>query len=254
MEFRLELIPLEEYEPLIGARGPLKWSFLGIGRLELDLNGIVLPFKSTSEEPADNVMGVWRFWDELVDVIPSVTEPVTPALVELLEQDEFWSWYPRLSERRAPIMSGISSLRERALGWLYSERRVSPMFHRPTLFFWRCGEDLHIRWCLGDCWSSLPEEAPFGKTVVSWQEFRRAVTHFDHILREEMERRLGLVLTQGALDDKMAELTLDGESLSAEQLECSTRLCRAFARSCPKRDWIAVYSALKTLKGFLALG
>ena len=154
----------------------------------------------------------------------------------------------------APAWKAINELQERALGWLYDERQVPPISHcGPSLFFWLFEETVHIRW--GPVFTqSSPQKTPFGKAVVPWEQFIEAIVHFDSALMEKMGERLRQVIEEGALENKLGLLTLDEDSMRSEHRERAARLGLAFAKEPPAREWITVYSALKTLRGFLALG
>lgn len=96
--FNFELLPIEKIEPWRDADGPhLHWFGLSDGRYWLTVDGQDL-FRYQYQQDASDVTEyveyeVVRLWEDVLEIHPSVFDPIPPdmqALVETPERERAW--------------------------------------------------------------------------------------------------------------------------------------------------------------------
>jgi len=189
---------------------------------------------------------VVRLWEDMLDILPDVLNPVPePTAVRLEEPSEWLDWLARvevwmLDQDEAdeePL-----NLYLQAAGW-WSERMLdlSYLDDEPLLVFWRVDDHIHIYW------DSLNGEKlvwACDKLHVTMpvEDFRREMKHFHKRMIQEMSERISMVL--GQWDD--VGIRVEGDELKQEQRARSTWLDEQL-HTLPDENWDAVLKTIAQL-------
>ncbi|GCD93672.1 DUF5984 family protein [Embleya hyalina] len=182
---------------------------------------------------------VVRLWEDLVDLMPRIMEPVPPDLADFVPD--------RRLRAEGPAAPGV----EAAISW--AEGHVLDMGHlraAPDIRFRRAvsggGDTMTITWAHApdpDDDDPIRFTAPAtGRVTVPTEDFTAAVTAFDRELFTTMEERVAALEASGPPPG----VELDTIHLRREQHDRATWLPRALNRT-PDTDWPAVRSGAELL-------
>jgi Family of unknown function (DUF5984) len=256
MLFEFELLPIEAITPW-GTPPDLSlhWFGLTYGFYRLKIgdqyllnysNEIVeywkhkYPNAKFSDRPTWADYQVVRLWEDVLDMLPYILEPLPKKLAAVLEKgdDQIAKWKDRLYARhRNP--DAVSE----ATDWI-SQRCLNTWYLTagPSIRFWSADRDVYIKWdnraCVIDgvpVWS-----AQHGMYHLPADEFLREVHSFHERLMNAMEERVATVLENG----KNSAVQIDLAKLTKEQEERKQGLNQALARP---RSKLEIEAALKML-------
>ena len=228
IRFRFRLRPLADVEPW-GDRG-LHWFALTDGWYWIEVDGHRLfhhPSNADTGPSSPVDYYVVRLWEDVLEVLPSVLEPVPADLVDHMTSDQD-AWYG----------AGVEDA-EVALDWYGSHfMYTSYLAASPHILWWRSVADrdtITVDWRHSagrglDC--AVPRQ---GRASVSTELFLRAVEEFDRELIDAMDRRIAEI-EAGGLDP---DIQLDIEQLRQEHQLRSGTLAAAL-RHVSATDWTAV--------------
>jgi hypothetical protein len=139
-----------------------------------------------------------RLWEDLLEIIPSVLEPLPPDFAAIAADAGAWVlWETKAEQWKQDGPEADSNDRSKtfytAVSW-WSNRRLSAwhLQHSPYIWFWRVGDTVSFRW---DCLSRNEDgiqvwQAQTGELSLSIAEFIESVTTFDQRLIGEMRSRI----------------------------------------------------------------
>lgn len=248
IRFRFNLRPLADIEPWGGKNPTLHWFALTDGWYWIDLGGQELLRYS------DRVLQRWaarqggertlpyvdyyvvRLWEDVIDMVPEVTEPVPEDLVDFVAGDLFWA--SRENSPQAEAAGMWHSGHSMDMGYLRSAPRIR---------WWRTitnGEDR-----VTVAWQHRPDaEIEFagpqeGRVTVPIGEFVTAVTEFDRSLLTAMDQRIFELEAAGPPPGADVDLP----RLRHEHQIRSARLRSSWAREC-HTDWDVVRAGARELR------
>ncbi|OPC85321.1 hypothetical protein B4N89_26380 [Embleya scabrispora] len=251
MRFRFVLRAVEAVRPWGDEAPRLGWFILTDGWYWIEAGGHELlryadPARAEAfagpdavREPPYVDYHVVRLWEDLVDLMPRIMEPVPPDLADFVP------------DRRLRVEGSAAPDAEAAISW--AEGHVLDMGHlraAPDIRFRRAvsgGDDtMTITWAH----ASEPDDddpirftAPAtGRVSVPTEAFTAAVTDFDRDLFAAMEERVGALEASGPPPG----VELDTIHLRHEHRDRATWLRRALDRT-PDTDWPAVRSGAELL-------
>lgn len=242
--FNFALTPLAEVMPWGEPGAPsLHWFGLTRGQYWIAA-GQDLLLEYSAEEIARS--GLPRFCDyyivrlheDLLDMLPSILEPVPGDLAPWLqraERDALYAWEPEDEE--------AWDKRDLALSWI-SGRTLDLGYLSPAadIRLWSDLTSVYIAW---DNRGFSSGEAPAwsaqaGSIALQRPMFEVQVHSFHARLMQEMAERVEAVVG-GALDPAIA---IDLDQLAREQEQRGRALEAALARRSPSTDWTRVYQAI----------
>ncbi|MFC8449603.1 DUF5984 family protein [Kitasatospora sp. NPDC057223] len=255
LRFRFDLRALEDVRPWGDARRPtLHWFALTQGWYWIELGGHELLRYSdrtlrrwreeygVEERPYVDYFVV-RIWEDVLEILADVMEPVPPDLVRFVSSDLAGS----------PVWDDedIGAETEAAADW-HARRTMymGPLVNAPQLRWWRTTSDGTDR--ITVTWAHEPgHEIGFaapatGRLTMATSALTAAVTELDRALLAAMEGRVAAVEAVGGLPG----VDLDPERLRREHRDRAARADRARTRT-PVTDWAAVRAGART---FLAAG
>ncbi|WP_280670683.1 MULTISPECIES: DUF5984 family protein [unclassified Kitasatospora] len=260
IQFRFGLLPVHDIHPWGGERPELSWFGLTDGWYCIDLAGHELlrysdrtlerlRGRQSGAQPSPYVdYFVVRLWEDVLDVLAAVMEPVPADLVGFVSEDHA-DWPPSDGlEAAAEMDVDAESEVEAAAVWRGDHWfSMGHLRNPPELCWWRTlgeGEDvITVTWRHrpdADIEFAAPET---GRVTVPTSEFVAAVTEFDRALLAAMEQRVA-ELEAGGIP---AGVHIDLRHLRREQQDRATWLQRAWARE-PTTDWAAVRAGALTLQ------
>jgi hypothetical protein len=198
---------------------------------------------------------VVRLWEDVLDILPTVLDPVPADIGSRLEPQHDWlGWYRRVHDRLAA--AGISDAEaeqiERGTRWS-TERRLDTGYLTagPNIFFWRTEDTIHVAWdnrdgfAVGEpLWSSS-----HGHISMALADFNDEVKDFNDRLMSAMADRVDGVRREWPHPD----VVIDAEQLDREQKERSTWLHKAVERADrhSAEDWDGVREEMRRLDRML---
>jgi hypothetical protein len=265
MLFNFELRPLDEVTPV--GKAPdlyLSWFWLTDGWYWIDLGSEEL-FKYTPEmvehwsqaapdpQPQSPLRPyvdyyVVRLWEDIIDMLPAVLEPIPAPLVALLTPQASWdTWFKRLHDKweREDYDEETTYLYADAISW-WSERRLSTSHLKGgcNIHFWTDGKELFIDWDNRglEIEGKAAWAATWGRTSMPLQSFTDALTSFDKRLMDEMASRIEQIKANWLHRD----ISTDVDSLQKEQAQRAGWLAEAFkkAKERPPTPWGEVLERL----------
>lgn len=192
---------------------------------------------------------VARLWEDVLNILPDVLEPVPKALAQHLGSGGAWHEWMRVAWT-TPELQTLDSM-ERvydATNW-WITRRVDTAYLQagPNIWFWSDGESLHLEWDNHECTlDGQPAwEAAVGEDITPTEEFLAEVRNFDMRLIRRMHDRVTLV--QGG--EARPGITLD-PGLSEDQRQRAQRLSTVLAHTTPREptDWESVIRAVEAIQ------
>lgn len=262
MLFHFNLRPLEEVEPWGGEKPRLSWFGLSdgwcwwqVGTQELfRYTPAVLAYWAAEfpayPKPLPYVdYQVVRPWEDLLQCLPTVLEPVPDGLVQHTQDMEKWNglrehvwlWANEKDDDEA------WDLQDTACRW-WSERSWDAGYlrHPPKVWLWVQGDTFHLRWDnRAVTLDALPVwDATTGEITMPVSAFVEEVRSFHERFMAAMSERVAAVLAGGLRSD--IEISL--EWLVKEQQDRSTWLTNALSRKPPEQDWDKVREAINTVE------
>jgi len=244
--FNFTLAPLAEVMPW-GEPGALSLHWFGLTQGQYWIAaGQDLLLEYSAEEVARS--GLPRFCDyyvvrlheDLLDMLPSILEPVPEDLAPWLqraERDALYAWEPQAEE--------AWDTRDLALSWI-SGRTLDLRYLSAAadIRLWSYLTSVYIAW---DNRGFLNGEAPAwsaqaGSIALQRSMFEAQLRSFHARLMQELAERVEAVVG-GALDSAIA---IDLHQLAREQEQRGGALEAALARSSPSTNWTQVRKAMST--------
>ena len=192
---------------------------------------------------------VVRPWEDLLDFLRTVLEPVPEDLILRINGLQEWnlfrdkarSWMEEQDTDEAWDLQSI------AFHW-WSQRTwdAGYLHHPPKIWSWAQGDTFHIRWDNRDVIDDgLPVwEATKGEITMPMADFIAEAKSFDDRLMSAMAERVNAVIG-GALRPDIGD---DLAHLSDEQSDRSTWMENALTLGRMEEDWNKVREALATLE------
>ncbi len=261
MLFNFRLRPVTEIAPWT-PHPHLHWFGLTLGWYWLDVGGIEL-FRSTDvllehwrhtypqavEQPYDEYQ-VARVWEDVLEILPAVLEPVPLSIERELGVDgPAWATrVQRWSEDWPDENGGYAALFEQATSWWFARRLPTGYLRwHPQIWFWRVGEDLWVRW---DARYRTSEGLPVwtattGAHNMPLSHFVEEVRSFDQRLMDAMAERIKAI----QIHWPHPTVTIDMDGLEREQRLRSMWLSETLheAANRDSTDWDQVLVAVKHL-------
>ena len=246
LAFEFALKPLPDVMPWGEPQAPcLHWFGLTDGWYQVVLDGTPL-YGPT--DPKDDPLRyvdymVVRLWEDLLDVLGTVLQPVPRPVFDLLgDARRFAAWrgacqaLGQSDDARARDTAGQAS------GWLYGRVLGAwHLLHAPSLAFGRHGDRIRCcalsAACAGDgagAWAPI-----HGVWEYTAQAFVDAVRDFDRRLLSAMQARID----QCAADNPLPHIHLDLNALRREQADRRQWLEQALARPIEPLDGAALIAA-----------
>ncbi|MFI1459304.1 DUF5984 family protein [Nocardia carnea] len=252
IRFRFELAPVDEVQPW-GVDRHLHWFALTegwycpeVGGIELlryteqTIAGLSAEAPRTGPPWADYY--VVRLWEDLLQALPHILEPVPHDLVDFIAAGS--SRRRDLGETELPDTASVD-----AAVAAYCDRLVDTGYLRfgPWLQWWRTTDPVDtvtLYWHFPtDPEGEIGFTAPLsGRTSVTTDEFVAAVQDLDRSLFEAMQERVDGIVATGPPTGASVDLP----GLYREHADRRTRLSRALAREV-RTDWDAVRSGASVL-------
>lgn len=213
--FNFELTPLELVQPW-GEPGQhtLHWFGLTDGQYWIQAGPATLleysELAQTHGAPRYCNYQVVRLYEDLMDLIPSVVEPVPASLVPYLSGDQSSAWDTAFRAWRENRRGGLDEQRfwdvtDGATTWI-GKRTLDTGYLSPSakIRLWSDGQHVHIAWdnILKTFQGSPAWSAVLGSFQLTIEDFISEVVSFHTRLMEQMSERVTRVLA-GALPDSV---------------------------------------------------
>ncbi len=259
MLFNFQLRPVTAIAPFGSGRPTLHWFGLSDGWYWLDVAGAELfryrqaVVKQEEERPpvepdlpyADYYVA--RLWEDVLDILPAVLDPVPEALALRLDPIERWRDWQERAECWLESHENDASwdVYLQACGW-WAARRVNVGYlqYAPRTWFWRVGETLHICWDNRNrvrdgqpVWTAL-----LGEETMPIDTFLEEIHDFDTRFISAMAERITVAREHWPRPD----ILLDVDQLEREQRDRAGWLSRSLGRSAPppQAGWNRVLEAI----------
>lgn len=195
---------------------------------------------------------VVRLWEDVLDILPEMLEPIPPRLAHLLEPGGPWAvWEQRATTatEAAPSKSEMWCPLDAACGWWW-RRHLDSLYlvSGPSIWFWCDGADIHIRW---DNRKRILDDLPawtarIGQCVLPIKAFLDEVRSFDSRFIQAMEQRVMEVQEGWA----RPEIAINVGALVQEQQVRTQWLNRRLDAASKRQptDWDAVYQAIARIE------
>ncbi|MBM0224750.1 DUF5984 family protein [Micromonospora sp. ATA51] len=251
IRFRFELRPLAQVHPWGRDRRTLHWFGLTDGWYWIELNGHELlrySDQTVRRWQADGYEGlpyvdyyVARLWEDLLQLLPAVLEPVPANLVPFIEAD-FTGWQERGEHEEVFTAEVWYGNRVLDLGY----RRNGPVIRwwrtiingadAVTVDWWnrRCEHDINVTFA----------DPVRGRLVLTTEEFIDAVRDLDRDLMAAMHERIPVLEERRVV---LPDVELDRTALRAEHHHRTTWLQHALDRLL-ETDWVAVRAGSALLR------
>ncbi len=250
LRFRFELRALEEVRSWGDERRPtLHWFGLTQGWYWIELGGHELLRYSdrtlrrwreeygVEERPYVDYFVV-RIWEDVLEILADVLEPVPQDLVPFVSSD--------LSGSPVWDDEDLAPEAEAAADW-HGRRSMymGPLVNAPQIRWWRTTFDGGDR--ITVTWAHDPEHEigfaapPSGRLTMPTSALTAAIAELDQALLAAMEQRVAAVEAVGGLPG----VDLDPEQLRREHRDRETRAVRARTRT-PVTDWSAVRAGARS--------
>ncbi len=192
---------------------------------------------------------VVRPWEDLLDRLPDILEPVPDDLAERVTgikawqelQDRAWAWAEARDDERSWDLCNTAFL------W-WSERKWDAGYlrHPPQVWLWVRGDTFHLRWDnRGVTLRGLPVwDATHGEITMPAAAFVNEVRSFHERFMAAMAERVAAVLVGGL----RPEIAIDLDMLAGELPERASWLTNALTRRPPEQDWDKVREAISTVE------
>ncbi len=257
--FNFQLGSVTDVAPWGEGRDRLHWFGLSDGWYWLDVAGAQLfrysdelvvseePWCSEPSSPPYVDYYVARLWEDVLDMLPAILEPVPEVLGRRIADGGRWSgWLERAGrwmERSED--EACRDTYEQAVGW-WDARAMDTGYlrHGPDIWICTVGANVYIRWdnreaILGGkpVWAAVE-----GEETMSVDDFLQEVRSFDAQFMRTMAERVSTVPNYWGRPD----MVFDVGALEREQLDRSRWLTVSLDRAGqpPGTDWDAVLAAI----------
>ncbi|MDQ2806480.1 MAG: DUF5984 family protein [Chloroflexota bacterium] len=196
---------------------------------------------------------VVRLWEDILELLPAVLEPLPPALVHKLSAQASWhGWVERTRQQWASygddIEEEVMYLFADSLEWWWDRRLNSGYLGGAGIYFWTDGTHLHSEWdnrkVVAD---GIPVwQATWGRTTMPLADFLAAVRTFDNRLMSAMAERVAAVQAY----DSRPNIVVDLPGLQREQQERCRWLAQALTkvRHRPSTDWDRILTLMERIE------
>jgi hypothetical protein len=238
-----ELRPLAGVTPFGTRESGLRLHWFGLtdGWYDVVVSGHHL-FRVDGGDPRGIDYQVVRLWEDLIEVVPAVTDEIPAALaMRLTDVDRWNAWVTRAWE-----LENAHELQDAALAW-WGHRHVDTGHLRgaPRLYLWRHGHELHVQWRSARRPEAPRWSSPHGNAILAFDAFIDELVRFDRALIEAMATRVNLVTTAW----NRPETAIDVDQLRREHDDRATWLHRALRIKRPTtHSWDAVVEAVTKLE------
>jgi len=199
---------------------------------------------------------VVRLWEDLLDLLPDILEPVPDRLAHMLGPDGAWyAWEARADATQEEIGEDGEDDDDRywaeyewlgqATSWRHARRlNVGYLQSGPNIWLWSDAANVHIEWDnRGIALDDIPAwEATAGMYSLPRGVFLAELTTFNTRLIGEMGERVAAAQRGWS----RPEVALDVNGLAREHTDRAQWLVRHLAASANRAptDWDAVYAAI----------
>lgn len=255
MLFNFTLVPVEKIQPWGTPGNPsLSWFGLTDGQYWIQAGENILFEYSehvrSEGEPRYCDYQVVRLYEDLLEMLPYVLEPIPPSLVQYISGDTAVKWkstYQLWFEQNEDRLDSDQFWNVIEVTGMWSaKRRLDTAYLSPSanIVIWSDTENVYFEW---DNRNKVIDDIPAwtaiqGKYKLSRAEFNKEVQSFHTRLMDQMTQRVGQVLS-GALS-KEININLDGLKREHEQ-RCHS-LDEALSLH-PQTNWQAVEQAINEL-------
>ena len=265
MLFEFKLRPLEEVQPWGDDKPELHWFGLtdgwcwwNVGSQQLFRNSQawiarwVVEYPKFGEELPYVDYQVVRPWEDLLDCLPDVLDPVPDDLVQRIKdverwknlQNKAWAWAEAEDNDRSQAAWDLCVL---AFGW-WSERKWDAGFLRcpPKIWLWTAGDTFYLKWDKRDVVDDgIPVwAATFGEITIPTAAFLAEVASFLERLMAAMSERVDAVRS-GAL---RPDIAVNMDWLVKEQEDRATWLHNTLTIRRQNQDWNEVREAIGAIE------
>jgi len=193
---------------------------------------------------------VARIWEDLLDMLPWVLEPVPASLARVISRDGAWGDWQRQVEA---VLS--PSPNDEAFDLYYDvsrwtgQRRLDSgyLVSGPDIYFWNDGTDIHIQWDNRhrDLKGAPAWDAILGQITMPVAVFLDEVSSFDARFIRLMADRVAIAQGEWSRPD----VILDPD-VGREQIARSTWLQRSLEAGTAREpdDWDKVFSAISRIE------
>lgn len=197
---------------------------------------------------------VSRLWEDLLELLPDVLEPVPPQLAAFLGPDGPWAAWEREAEAAVKTVEDeiayekARDLLEAAARWWWN-RHLSTAYLQagPQIWFWSDGSNAHIQWDnRGSSLDDIPAwETLLGHHTIPVADFVEEVRSFDAQFMQQMRDRIENVQTEWtrpeiALDPGLAE---EHHTRSRKMQQCMESIAQH-----PSTAWGEVFRAIAQIE------
>jgi hypothetical protein len=229
----------------------MHWFGLTDGRYWID-TGEQEIFRTTDGERVDYY--VVRLWEDLLEILPDVLEPLPPSILARLRDMPRWLelqtrvWRGREEDRDSEDEDDAAwDLAALATNW-FGDRYLSTLHLRnpPSVWFWREQDEIVLSW---------KTRAPRSKEDPAWSAGDgRIHLSVDRFLGEFLRFHEALMKEMGALVEKLGrEYGAEADALrfDHERRKVSVTTADALLAQATKTDWSVVEEALVRLEAAL---
>jgi hypothetical protein len=202
---------------------------------------------------------VCRLWEDVLDILPSVLDPLPDDFAHYLLPGGMWSTWAEWQEWDAKAQQWMDAsddadawkLYHQAIGWR-GNRQLDLGYLRagPGIWLWRGGDTIHIQW---DNTNILLDglvawDAVAGRVSLPVAEFLSEVWSFSARFLAAMDKRVQEIKAGWA----RPEVSIDAAQLAQEQQERSGWLSNALSRTGREYEWDEIRAALAEIETHLS--
>lgn len=273
MKFHFSLTPVNQIAPWSapsqGNAKSLHWFGLSDGWYWIEIDGHALlrysdalgehwqkAFPEARQTPYVDYQVV-RLWEDVLEMLPAVLDPVPDDLARLVAPDGPWGTWRRWQEWSERVETVLEAQGEEAWN-LYSEaanwwdmRRLDFGYLRAgfRLWFWRAGDTIHVRWDNEDLVLDgiVVWQEAVGSVDLTVGEFLDAVCSFDAWFIAAMGERVGQVREHWSCP----EVFIDIDALEKQQTDRATWLERVLGSTSWKYEWDLARAAVQEIEAMI---
>lgn len=190
---------------------------------------------------------VARLWEDVLDILPNVLDPVPSQLARALGPDGPWITWEQAATRTAEQALDKQEawdLLETAAGWWWARRLDTAYLQAgPRIWFWSDGINVHLQWDNRDLiLDGQPAwEVVLDQHTVPEMDFLAEVRAFDAHFIAKMRDRIALAQAEWARLDVAIDPGIDQEQLARSSR--FSQCLEAIAKREPTR-WDEVFRAI----------
>jgi hypothetical protein len=277
MFFHFQLTPIAEIKPWEKKDEPsLHWFGLSDGRYWIQIGETeVFRYSKTvlaAYPPQDPALAthsldpyldyyVTRFWEDILEIVPYILDPLPAPLVQRMEPIDKWlQWCQKAhiwQEDPQEICSEETldarrDMYNQALLWWWNRKLYTgPIKFYPGIHFWNDGQLIHCLWDSRDTqfedslfiWEALYETKAIPATT-----FMEAVTSFNERFISAMAERVNTVLASWS----RPEIAVDFAQLAREHVQRSEHFAKRMAevptRAKAATEWESILEAIRAIE------